>query len=414
MPTVTMPKKCGVAELAKSMGQAGVLDEDWKAAVLDLPPGCYVEESALAFLAPWGALHREAGRRIHLRGDEKAIGYLARMGIHERWGIERPSTRRPSKDRAPHLPLFSISSDDHVDHAVDRLCELLLDTFEHAAELVPFVEWIANEIAGNIVTHAQSPVPGALCAQVHPRKHRVDIAICDVGVGIRASLGTTQTLSSHGAAITTALGRGVTRDPAVGQGNGLAGAYELTRRNAGRLRVWSGDATFRLDRGDARGFVVGPDLPGTGLLFALDTRHPVRLEDTWLGHYGAGDWSYLTRVAEKTWTSGGLRVRDICPHQRTRGPARALRNRIVALLAEQDDPTPEMRGPLILDFDGVTNAASSFLDELFGRLAAELGADQMRSRIRCVNLLDITEKMANVVIQQRLEQNGGQPAESPR
>ena len=56
-----------------------------------------------------------------------------------------------------------------------------------------------------------------------------------MGRGIKASLEEAMFLWSHGDAVTKALGRGVTRNPAVGQGNGLAGTLD----RAGERRDFS-------------------------------------------------------------------------------------------------------------------------------------------------------------------------------
>jgi hypothetical protein len=96
--------------------------------------------------------------------------------------------------------------------------------------------------------------------------------------------------------------------------------------------------------------------------------------------------------------NGGLSIRDECVHTGSRPPATGLRRKILTLL-------PDMTDPLILDFDGVQSASSSFLDELLGRLAQELGIAAFRYRIRITNAPDRIRGMADVVIKQRLETN---------
>ncbi len=74
--------------------------------------------------------------------------------------------------------------------------------------------------------------PGVLCAQFYPKRHRIDIGICDMGRGIKASLQESIPIwGGHGSAISKALGRGVTLDKDIGQGNGLARTLEITRPN---------------------------------------------------------------------------------------------------------------------------------------------------------------------------------------
>ena len=59
--------------------------------------------------------------------------------------------------------------------------------------------------------------------------------------------------------------------------------------------------------------------------------------------------------------------------------------------------------PLILNFEGVQSASSSFLDELLARLVVQLGLDEFNRKIQVINMMDRIRKMADVVIKQRLE-----------
>jgi hypothetical protein len=65
----------------------------------------------------------------------------------------------------------------------------------------------------------------------------------------------------------------------------------------------------------------------------------------------------------------------------------------------------EQGGPVTLNFTGVTSASSSFLDELLGRLAYELGRDGFREKVKLTGLSGLIASMANVVINQRLGDN---------
>ncbi len=59
-------------------------------------------------------------------------------------------------------------------------------------------------------------------------QHCFDIGICDMGRGLLGSLQPAfPEVRSYGQAIE----RGATRDPAIGQGNGMAGSYEIVRLN---------------------------------------------------------------------------------------------------------------------------------------------------------------------------------------
>jgi hypothetical protein len=89
-----------------------------------------------------------------------------------------------------------------------------------------------------------------------------------------------------------------------------------------------------------------------------------------------------------------------CLHTGGRAPAKLLRRKIQGLLPAMDGE------PLILDFRGVKSAASSFLDELLGRLADEdpRGQAIFDGPVRIQGMTPTVQAMANVVVAQRLKQ----------
>ena len=208
-----------------------------------------------------------------------------------------------------------------------------------------------------------------------------------------ASLSESYTVLSHGDAIRKALQRGITRDKINCMGNGLAGSLEIAKVNGGSFQVWTGDVTYRMVDGKEKGFVQHATVPGTGLLLSLKTDRPVDLRETFIDQRS---FTYIDAEAQRVVDSGGLRILDECAHTGSRPPATGLRRKILALL-------PQMDSPLLLDFDGVKSASSSFLDELVGRLALELGMENLKAKIRLVNASDRLRGMANVVVKQRLE-----------
>ncbi len=391
MATAYLPKTCHMEGLLSAMDEAGVLKETWGSLVVEVPTDGFIACEAMAFLTAWGMAQRAAGRRLHLRGDAKALGYLSRMGLHEHWGIAFTEGQRQD-ETGRFLPLKAIRGEEDVHAAVDALCDLVLHQFDDAVAFLPALEWAAYEIVDNIVIHAESQTPGVVCAQYFPARHHLDIAIVDLGRGLKASLETTRTVAHHGEAVSLALLRGVTRDKEVGQGNGMAGAQEIARRNGGQLRLWTGDMLYQVEGDKAGEFRQIPSVTGTGVAFTLDTRRAVSLADTWIAH---SDWTFLNAEAERVAEAGGLDVAAACVNTGSRPPAQRLRRKIMALLTE-------MQGVLALDFSKVRRASSSFLDELLGRMALELGEGGFQRRISVVGMTSEVRGVANVVIQQRL------------
>ena len=390
MSTFTLPAKSSIVAVAKALErQLGDGSRD-DAIVIELPRGTHVGCGALAFLGAWGCWHRSQGRRVLIRGQDDVVRALARMDLHALVGAEPPAVKHRRPEAGCFLPLRTVADAAARAAIVDAIARIVWQQFDEASTFLPALYWAVNEIADNIVIHAESPVPGVVCAQYLPAAHRLEIGICDVGRGLQASLATTRRVPSHGEALSLALERGVTRDPEVGQGNGMAGAKEIVRVNGGQLEVWTGDVCWRLREGRDDGFVSIPALQGTGVFFSLDTRRAVDLGDTWIGDAG---WMELLSLRIEN--AGGLRVVDHCASTLERSTAKGLRAQAEMFLAQSEEA-------LVLDFDGIPHATSSFLDELCGRLAAKVGRDAYVRRVKVANATEIIERMIGSVVTQRL------------
>ena len=174
-----------------------------------------------------------------------------------------------------------------------------------------------------------------------------------------------------------------------------------TRLNGGTYQIWTGDVVYKLNKGKRRpGFQAMPPVFGTGVMFLLDISKPVDLASTWIASNSGVECLFLNLLTESA-SDSGLDVAAECLHTDGRAPAKLLRPKIQGLL-------PAMEGEsLILDFSGVKSAASSFLDELLGRLAAEdpRGQAIFDGAVRIQGMNPTVQAMANVVVAQRLGQS---------
>jgi anti-sigma regulatory factor (Ser/Thr protein kinase) len=291
-------------------------------------------------------------------------------------------------------PIRLIKDQEDVGPTTDAILELVLRQFENARDFIPALEWVVYETVDNIRLHADTAVPGTVCAQYFPTRQRLDVAICDLGQGISGSLEHhLDPWEGPGDAIKMALKRGVTRDQEVGQGNGLPGAVEIAEENEGEFRIWTDEVVYEVEGGKEKGFQQRPRVEGTGVVVRFDTTNPVQLSDTFMGQ---PTWTYIDSQVQRIGEEGGLEVVEDCQNTGTREPAGRLRRKVQTLL-------PDVDGALTLDFDGVGTASSSFLDELLGRLVDELGQETFSREIRLVNIPDEMVDMANVVIGQRVD-----------
>ena len=388
MPAIELPRNCGATELFRTLCDAGALGEASGGLSVRVPNGADIHESAAAFLCAWGLLQKRRGRAIHVGGD---ISRLVELGLLDHLGIPYTKERRSGVEGM--LPLKLVSSDKDVADTVRAISLLLAGQFASSEQYLPAVEWVVSELVDNVFLHADSEVPGVVSARYHKAKSRFEIAVVDVGRGIRASLGVKIPLWSDGSAIDQALRRGVTRDEGVGQGNGLAGAREIVRMNGGFLEIWSGTAVWRAEGSRDLGFKVGDAVPGTGVMIALDTRGPIDLKGTWIAGYRHS--RFLGAQAPPPVGETVVHVLEEVESTGTRGAGRKLRELLLLALGQQD--------AVSVDFEGVTAASSSFLDELLGRLALELGPDEFRRRVRVEGLASALKNQAEAVLEQRLE-----------
>jgi len=357
---------------------------------LVFPEECFIETDALSFLTSWLLSKQSTGTQVSITSNSSVEGYLARMNFHRVLGLEEPDhSRRPDAGR--FIPIMLVNDSDDVFEIVNAIADIMLQQFDNAREFLPAFEWAINEIVDNIFIHSQTKRPGVVCAQLLPQLNRLNIAICDSGIGLRGSLGSTLDLTSDIQAIEQALQRGVTRDKNVGQGNGMAGSLEIINKNKGSISVSSGSAEYRMTDGNDRGFSESSNLDGTCVSLSFNLDNPVALDSIWIG---AAGWSYIDAEAERV-SEYGISIKETCNHTGSRPPATRLRRKIISLL-------PDIDGAIKLDFSGVTSVSSSFLDELLGRLNAELGNEEFNQRIVVSGLSGLHKNMANNVIAQRL------------
>lgn len=386
MTKIQIPRNGDLGSIS-GLFDGGAID---KRVEIEITPESFFKVDGLAFLTAKCLDLQRLGVEILISGNDSDVLYLDRMDFQSHLGLAQATyTRHPEQGRFLPIKLIGIDKDGY--DTTDQICDLVLRHFDDGSKFLPAMEWMVNELIDNIIIHAEAPVPGVVCAQFYPKRKVIEVAIYDMGRGLRESLATTRDVPTHKEALELALKRGVTRDPEVGMGYGMAGSLEISKSNGGDFRLWSGDATYSVKGGEVLGIEKIPMVQGTGIYLSIRTDHPVKLAETWIG---GGDWGFIENQAEKLEETGGMDVAAECVNTGSRPPGKYLRRKIVAIL-------PEMEVPLMLDFSNVRAASSSFLDELLGRLAFEFGTDVFKDRVRLTGMEETILKMANVVIAQR-------------
>lgn len=400
MARLQFPAHFEQRSILQALRKAGLLDVAWSDLEILLSPRTRFQPSGVVLLGSWIFRARKEGRRVSINFPGDMKGQEEILQIEQLTG---PGFVSSCEYPLPLcVPLQTVSDDEDLFRVVGLVCELVLKNISETKALLPAVEWCVNEVVDNILRHSDLVAPGCVCATFCPKTERLEIAISDSGRGILESIKESHNPFNNAEAISLAVTRGVTRDIEVGQGFGLAGCVEILEKSEGFFQLTSGD--IRLERdGITEKYAQIPHVPGTLVNLSFDTSKKITLnETTIIGASTAVDWNYFDVIRDKIDSGQAIQLRKECIHFGGRGPAKALRTKILSIL----DHTPD---PIVLDFSEVETVASSFLDELLGRLNSKLGVNNFRKLIKITNMNSLVERMAHVVIENRLEIDGVVP-----
>lgn len=395
MPRILLPKKIEQREILIALDRGRVLDTNGPSVEIMLPRDAEAKfsVSGLIALANWLQRMKRQGTKVDILNIEEAPVAASLLGESVTEYISDYA-----KFKGDWLATRIVHNDDEMFSAVNNLCELVLRKVKNAQRVMPLIEWCVNEAVDNVLRHAGDGIPGCVAARIDPKGEILEVAISDSGRGILNSIRESHNPFNMTDAIQLAITRGVTRDPSVGQGFGLAGNVEIMEKMNGIFELTSENIRLRQKDG-IQNFQELPFVSGTQVYQMFNLITPVNLEDTSVvGSSAILDWNYLNILREKYEDFGGIKVQEECVHVGGRGPARELRLKLQSLL----DHDPEL---IVLNFEGVTNPASSFLDELLGRLVIHLGPENFHQRIRISNMSDLVERMAYNVIGDRVQRD---------
>ncbi len=290
---------------------------------------------------------------------------------------------------------------DSAGQLADALVHTIIERVPMSSGVADAFNWCLWEVMDNVLQHSEAE-RGFVEAQVHTTAGRLAVCVADAGIGILESFRNSKHRPQNEVdAITLAVQERVTRDPSIGQGNGLWGLYRIASLNDGMLRITSGRGSlFVRDQEPlqtaSESIPVSRDNPGTIVDFQIPTAQVIDVSGA-LGHMPVN-----TILESFESDSDGLviRVHDTARGTGTRRSAQALRNTVLNLLQSSGST-------ITLDFDEVSLISSSFADELVAKLVSELGFVSFQQAIRLTNLNDVTRKMINRSVALRLAEDQG-------
>lgn len=296
--------------------------------------------------------------------------------------------------------LHRFSDDSSLNELINSQIHQILERATYAQGVLQSFEWMLNEVAGNVLVHA-GVEHGWVQVVVHPKTQHMAIVVADGGIGIPAAI---REAFPHqvmdGDAIAHALKEGITSRPDFGQGKGLTGTLQIVKINqGGRLSIHSqkGRVEWANDRLDIKGDF--PPFPGTFVDIQLNTAVPIEIERALWG--GAPAYPFNDALYGMDTAIGVMRMK-------LAGEAVGFGNRLTGLKIRNKIENLLTAAPndvLEIDFAGVELMASSFADEVFGKLALMLGFVGFGSRIRFVNINRFCRGILDDVVQSRIIQS---------
>ena len=301
-----------------------------------------------------------------------------------------------------HIPMVHFTNPDEQQNAVNRMVDAILASQSGLARSdLAAIEWAANEITDNVMTHAETELGGYVQLSNQKTTGRVEFGVADHGIGICRSLKAGHPdIRSDSEALDRAVREGVTRDRSVGQGNGLFGTLEITQVGTGYLHVHSGRAGlhYRMEELRTRANeipmngtlvvagldIADPDALGQALRFKGTRYQPLDYVET---HFELPDVDVLVfRLKDETTSFG------------SRQAGEPVRNKLSNLVSMNPDHS------VVVDCSDVPLVSSSFADEVFGKLFLELGPLRFMRALNIQGMSDIVSGLVDRAILQRSDQ----------
>jgi anti-sigma regulatory factor (Ser/Thr protein kinase) len=326
---------------------------------------------------------------------------LKRLFVNTNWAhfIDPQKYALNDRRRSNNLPALQFLDGDAQHNVVNQAMEILMETIKvQERTQLKALEWALNEITDNVLNHAESPIGGLVQIQSFPTKNRVTFYVADAGLGIPSTLRKAiPSISSDSDALDRAIREGITRNSATNQGNGLYGTFKCCEASNGSFLILSNNAVLRYD---GKGLSVKTDnvpFRGSFISATIDYSTERLLEKAFVFkgrvHEPANDFidMHYTQVEDKILFEIEKEVEGFG----SREFGRRARSKIDNILVDR-------KNSILFDFSGVPLISSSFADEVFGKLFAELGAMDFMRRCAFQSVDATVKRLIDRAISQRV------------
>jgi hypothetical protein len=247
--------------------------------------------------------------------------------------------------------------------------------------------------------HAQSSVGGLVHLTNFVDRRRVEVIVADPGVSIPRTLRQGfPALKSDSDALEQAIREGVTRDPRVGQGNGLYGSYRIAEASGGYFYIHSGYAFLEASKGYLKIWTETLPFNGTLVVSGMDYSDPRVLADAlqFQGQrFSPTDYIETKYELDADGVLPFILDRE-CATFGSRDAGAPVRRKLINLYRMGRGVTA-----IEIRLSDVPLMSSSFADEVFGKLFIEFGPMEFMRGIRLVGANPTIQELINRAILQR-------------
>lgn len=220
--------------------------------VLDLRERTFVDPADLVALAVRAEDAVLAGRPVTFTAPDRpdVARYLARMRLGEHLDrLDVAHALAPVQERDLGSRLVELHRFDQA-AGLERLLEALVGTYlVEASDVVQPLYAALAEIAGNVVDHSGRD-HGYLALQRYTSEPRIEFAVGDSGIGLRARLRQAVAVVDDRAAIVRAAQTHVTTTGQPGRGRGISEVVAIAGAHRGTVTLISGTARGVFENGD--------------------------------------------------------------------------------------------------------------------------------------------------------------------
>jgi anti-sigma regulatory factor (Ser/Thr protein kinase) len=300
---------------------------------------------------------------------------LKRLFINANWAylIDPENFEKSSFRGLLQVPTTQFSNISEQAAAVNIIMEVIFGSLTGFTRGdLAAIEWSLNEITDNVINHSGSKIGGLVQLSTFRRdRRRVEYVVCDAGLGIPATLkeGMPQ-IRSDNEALDYAIREGVTKNKKSNQGNGLFGAFEVSRVSEGYMEIHSGYGSLRYNKKDGL-HIKKEQVPynGTLVVSCIDYSNPGLLSEAL--KFGGKSHHPIDFLEMKFENASGDRVIFCMKDEAVTFGSRKAAEPINIKLKNLAELYVDQK--IFIDFKDVPVISSSFADEVFGKMFVEMG-----------------------------------------